>query len=164
MPLSQAQLRQATPAGRSYSLQGKAPGQRVAFLCHSHKDEALALGLQAVLRERGVHLYIDWQDAEMPSPPSAETAARIRVRIRQCHLFLLLATQNSMNSRWCPWELGFADGVKANPEIVVIPTTDAGINYGAEYMHLYRRIDTNTLGSLQIFGPGQMVGADLRNL
>jgi hypothetical protein len=106
VPLSQSQLRNASPAGRSYATQGKAQGQRVAFLCHSHKDEALALGLQAVLRDRGFHLYIDWQDAEMPPTPNAETAARIRTRIRQCQLFLFLATQNSMNSRWCPWELG----------------------------------------------------------
>jgi hypothetical protein len=136
----------------------------VAFLCHSHKDEALALGLQAVLRDRGFHLYIDWQDAEMPPTPNAETAARIRTRIRQCQLFLFLATQNSMNSRWCPWELGFADGVKKGDEILVVPTTDAGVNYGAEYMHLYRRIDQNTAGATQVFSPGQSVGIELRNL
>lgn len=164
MPFTQSQLRQASVAGRSYSLQSKAAGQRVAFLCHSHKDEALALGLQALLRERGFHLYIDWQDAEMPATPSAETAARLRLRIRQCHLFLFLATQNSMNSRWCPWEIGFADGVKQNDEILVIPTTDAGVNYGAEYIHLYRRIDTNAFGTAQVFRPGQNVGIDVRNV
>lgn len=164
MPIPQYQLRHSSAAGRGYSHQAKAYGQRVAFLCHSHKDEALALGLQAVLRERGFHLYIDWQDAEMPSSPSAETAARLRLRIHQCNLFLFLATQNSMSSRWCPWELGYADGVKKNDEILVIPTTDAGVSYGAEYIHLYRRIDENAYGSTQVLGPGQTFGIDLRNL
>lgn len=165
MALAQNQLRQYSSAGRAHASTGKAAGQRVAFLCHSHKDEALALGLQAVLRERGVYLYIDWQDAEMPDKPSAETATRLRNRIRQSNLFLFLATQNSMSSKWCPWELGYADGVKPNSDdIVVVPTTDAGYEHGAEYMNLYRRIDTNALGALQVFGAGRLTGTDVRHL
>jgi hypothetical protein len=164
MSIAQSRLRQSS-AGASTYPRAKAAGQRTAFLCHSHKDQLLALGLQEILRQGGVDLYIDWQDAEMPSQPSGETAQRLRIRIQQCDLFLFLATQNSMSSRWCPWELGHADGVKRNAQIVVVPTTDGTYEHGAEYMHLYRRIDVNYSGVLQVFNPGQTVyGTDLRSM
>jgi len=55
------------------------PGlQKTAFLCHSHRDSALAEGLQALLAEQGVALYIDWQDATMPpgaQPRDSSTTA-----------------------------------------------------------------------------------------
>lgn len=121
-------------------------GRRTAFLSHSHKDEQLALSLQGFLAGQGVYLYIDWQDSSMPETPNAETADKIRTRIRQCNYFLYLATANSRDSRWCPWELGFADGVKKHDSIYVIPTSDGGANYGTEYIDLYRRIDRDAGG------------------
>ena len=162
MAISQTRLIQSS-VGSTYP-QAKAAGQRIAFLCHSHKDQLMALGLQALLRQHGLNLYIDWQDAEMPPQPSAETAQRLRTRIQQAELFLFLASQNSMSSKWCPWELGHADGVKRNAQILIIPTTDGSSEHGAEYMHLYRRIDLNRSGVLQVFGAGQIYGTDIRSL
>ncbi|MNR36601.1 hypothetical protein D3C85_1545400 [compost metagenome] len=102
----------------------------------------MALGLQQWLKEHGLDLYIDWQDDLMPETPDGTTAARIRTMIRNADVFLLLATSDSMISRWCPWELGFADGVKRTEQIAVISTRDnAGNYYGSEYLQLYRRID-----------------------
>lgn len=107
----------------------------------------MALGLQQWLREQGMDLYIDWQDASMPESPDAMTAARIRAVIRGVDVFLFLATSDSMGSRWCPWELGFADGIKRNEQITVIATRDASGNYyGNEYLQLYRRIDQVAAG------------------
>lgn len=133
-------------------------GQRTAFLCHSHHDQLLALGLQALLKTHGMDVYIDWQDSAMPDKPSAETAKRLRSRIQQCYWFLFLATQWSMRSRWCPWELGHADGVKANERILVVPTFDDSGSYGSEYIDLYRRIEFASDGRLAAFPPGQNSG------
>jgi hypothetical protein len=163
VPIIQSRLLQS--AVSATSAQTKSAGQRTAFLCHSHKDPHLALGLQALLRQHGLNLYIDWQDAEMPPQPGVETAQRLRTRIQQADLFLFLATQNSMSSKWCPWELGHADGVKRNAQILLVPTTDGSSQHGAEYMNLYRRIDMNYSGILQVFSPGQNVyGTDVRSL
>lgn len=127
---------------------GKGYLQKSGFLCHSHKDRELALGLQQLLKEQGMDLYIDWQDASMPEEPDAHTAARLRNVIRGADVFLFLATSNSMSSRWCPWELGFADGVKRNEQVAVIATRDASGNYyGNEYLQLYRRIDQSSAGN-----------------
>lgn len=61
----------------------------------------------------------------MPEEPNRETAGRIQAAIRNSDVFLFLATENSMSSRWCPWELGYADGVKPLDSIAVVPTKDA---------------------------------------
>ena len=87
------------------------------------------------------------QHPYMPETPDGTTADRIRTVIKGAEVFLFLATNDSMASRWCPWELGFADGVKRNDQIAVIATRDASGNYyGNEYLQLYRRID-QTAGS-----------------
>jgi len=138
---------------------------QTAFLCHSHKDRALATGLAALLREAGWRVYIDWQDDEMPETPDRTTAAKIKMKIISLEFFLFLATENSMRSRWCPWEIGYADGKKALDKLFVIPTRDdAGRYHGNEYLQLYRRIDEATSGGLAAWEPGSSSsGVYLRN-
>lgn len=48
----------------------------------------------------------------MPERPNKETAQRIQGKIREIDYFLFLATENSGASRWCPWEIGYADSQK----------------------------------------------------
>lgn len=154
--ISQSELYNAHQHRRSLAAKG---GRRTAFLCHSHRDRSLAEGLQEVLREAGLDLYIDWQDEAMPDRPSRVTAERIRTRIVASDFFLYLATQNSAESKWCPWELGYADGKKPERSILVVPTRDAmGGEHGNEYIHLYRRIDRNSLNQLQFIEASAMGG------
>lgn len=116
--------------------------QQTAFLCHSHKDHELAKGLQILMKENGWDLYIDWEDSEMPSNPNKETANRIKTKIKNTDWFLFLATDSSTQSRWCPWEIGFADSVKGYEHILIVPTADdSGSWYGNEYLQLYKRMD-----------------------
>lgn len=134
-----------------------------AFLCHSHKDHQLALGLQTLMSENGCDLYIDWQDTEMPETPNRETASRIKNKIKTLNIFLFLATENSTSSRWCPWEIGYADSVKGYDYLFIIPTeNDYGRYYGNEYLQLYKKIDTGShhLGKTgyAVFGPNAQTG------
>ena len=110
-----------------------------AFLCHSHKDEILVKGLIAYFQEKGIDLYIDWKDHSMPDTPNIMTAKKIQEAINSRELFLFLATSNSKASRWCPWEIGYADSSKRM--IYIIPTTDGSGTYGNEYLQLYSKID-----------------------
>lgn len=115
--------------------------KQTAFLCHSHKDYELVKGLQVLLEESGWDIYIDWADTEMPSSPNKETATKIKSRIATTDWFLFLATNNSTQSRWCPWEIGIADSIKGYERILIIPTEDDSGNwYGNEYLQLYKRI------------------------
>lgn len=134
-------------------------GRKTAFLCHSHLDQALVKGFVNYARDKGWNLYIDWQDTSLPSQPNRTTALAIKNRIVASHLFIFLATANSVSSRWCPWEIGYADGKKPLDRIVVAPTTDdGGKYYGNEYLQLYRRLDVAPDGRLAAYDPGQTRG------
>lgn len=134
--------------------QAKSLWRRTAFLCHSHKDEQLAQGLARLLWERGWQVYIDWLDTSMPATPDRTTASRIQEKILETDFFLFLATSNSMASRWCPWELGFADGKKSLDSILIVPTSEGTSIHGNEYLSLYRHIDHNSLGHLVVRAAG----------
>lgn len=119
---------------------------QTAFLCHSHNDNRLAEGLQVFLAENGWDVYLDWQDTAMPSEPNRETADRIKRKIQALDWFLFLATPNSTVSRWCPWEIGYADREKQHDKILLIRTTDENNRYyGNEYLQLYAEIAATTL-------------------
>jgi predicted DNA-binding transcriptional regulator len=127
-------------------------GQQTAFLSHSHKDSELAKGLQGFLQDNGWVVYIDWEDTSMPSRPNRETARNIKNKIKRLDWFLYLATANSASSRWCPWEIGYADGVKNIEKIVIIPTRDdAGRNHGNEYLDLYKKVSLAQSGRYRLF-------------
>jgi hypothetical protein len=150
----------------------RAMGYKTIFLSHSHKDRDYALGLKSIIESQGGNLYIDWLDEEMPAVTSKETAERLRVKIVQCYLFMFLATPNSMTSRWCPWEIGYADGKKGPDNIVIVPTKDnAGTFYGSEYLHLYRRIEPSSFRTFssqppspEVIRPGQYSGVPVQQL
>lgn len=126
----------------SYSRDARVRGHR-AFLSHSHLDEELALGLKNKMASSGINLYIDWLDRTMPEETSLETALKIQEAIRSCDYFFYLVTENSSRSIWCPWELGYADGIERLRErIFVIPTLDKeNLEHGKEYLGLYQILD-----------------------
>jgi len=117
-----------------------------------------------LLAEQGVELYIDWKDASMPPEPNRETASRIQHRIKTCDWFLFLATANSMASRWCPWELGYADGQKQPDRIAIVQTSDSTSTHGNEYVQLYRRVDTSSSGELLWVPAGSNQGQFVRTV
>ncbi len=130
-----------------------------AFLCHSHKDETLVKGLIAYFKEAGIDLYIDWKDHSMPDAPDSTTAKKIQDAIKARSFFLFLATANAKASRWCPWEIGYADS--SMRKIFIIPTTDGAGTYGNEYLQLYPRIDIGSneaRSGLAVFSAGTTKG------
>jgi hypothetical protein len=155
MSVSLQELRQASYRfTRRTFAEAVAARIQTAFLCHSHKDSDLAKGLQVELLEHGWDLYIDWDDDEMPEKPDRTTARRIQSKIKSCDWFLYLATPNSSTSRWCPWEIGYADGVKIIDKILIVATHDGSHTYGAEYLNLYRQVSTTTKGGWGLFEAG----------
>lgn len=164
MSIAQAELLRAAQRRPLMKSQVRAGLHKMAFLCHSHRDSALAEGLQALLAEQGVTLYIDWQDATMPPEPNRETAARLQQRIKASDWFLFLATANSMASRWCPWELGYADGQKPLDRIAIVPTFDGRSTHGNEYLQLYRRVDASSAGDLLWVPAGSSQGQYVRSV
>lgn len=117
--------------------------QGATFLSHSSKDEDLVTGAIRILEGHGARVYIDKKDPELPPYTNKDTAATLRRRIEQTRKFVLLASKNSKESKWVPWELGIADGYKGNSRIALFPAVDSK-NEKAwtswEYLGLYDRI------------------------
>jgi hypothetical protein len=141
-------------------------GAKTAFLCHSHEDQNLVKGLIKLMKDAGWSIYVDWQDGTMPTTVSKDTAHKIKQTIKQLDFFLFLATPNSTSSKWCPWEIGIADGVKHYDNLLIIPTEDSyGKHYGNEYLEIYRHIDLSDNMKLTAWFPNQYKnGVLLKNL
>lgn len=127
----------------------------IIFLSHSHKDKHLALGFQNLLSQYKIKVYIDWKDSALPDKPNKLTAERIKEKIRDCDYFILLATNNSLSSKWCPWEIGIADSYKDYDSILIVPiliNSDEFIRI--EYLQLYKRVELIDLHKLFVLEPG----------
>ena len=125
------------------------------FLSHSHVDKSIVEPTANFLAGLGVSVYVDWLDPGMPAVTSLYTARRIREMIRANRRFVVLATPRSLESRWVPWELGYADGEKDASDIAIFPIAETWYRSApCEYIQVYPRIEMNS-GEWYIFPPGQ---------
>jgi len=114
------------------------------FLSHSHEDLQNGYLEKAIvfLRKCGVRIYIDSLDNSLPPFTSGETARKIKDQIKANKKFILLATSNAINSKWCNWELGFGDANKYIDHIALFPLADEISSWnGNEYLRIYPRIE-----------------------
>ena len=131
-----------TTFAESYIVKSASLAEITVFLSHSHKDKKLAVGFKNLLAQCGINVYIDWQDSTLPDTPNKETAKRIKEKIKILNLFILLATNYALSSRWCPWEIGIADISKGYDLILIVPIVDDSEEFkGNEYLQLYKRIE-----------------------
>jgi hypothetical protein len=121
------------------------------FLSHAIADAEIVLGALSILERLGYSVYVDWiVDKELDrGRVTAESAAKLKRRMRQCATLIYLATENSPNSRWMPWELGFFDGYSGG-RFAILPITgdedDSEETYhGQEYLGIYPYVDVATI-------------------
>jgi len=119
-----SRFQKVASASSEYFLESVHQANITVFLSHSHNDKELVKGLIELLAEQGIYIYVDWNDSSMPRITSGETARKIKKRIGELQLFFFLATENGLNSKWCPWELGVADSFKRWDDIIIIPVAD----------------------------------------
>jgi hypothetical protein len=158
-----AQRETSQKAMRDYTDRAQFSAKHRVFLSHSHIDahdisgddvKNLIAMLITLSLELGYEVYIDWLDTGMPSQTSEITASRIKEKIDGSDRFLLAATTNAVNSRWVPWELGYADKAKGIDNIAVIPIADSSGQWeGAEYIRLYPTVQVSITNNLAVFQP-----------
>jgi len=129
-------------------LESRTRAEVTVFLSHSHDD--LINGdvdkIIVLLRRVGVRVYIDSLDRTLPPFTNAETAKRIKERIKQNKKFIFVATNRAINSKWCNWELGYGDAHKYIDHIALIPLAEnSGTWDGSEYLRIYPRIEESSL-------------------
>jgi hypothetical protein len=114
------------------------------FLSHASEDEVLIAGVQALLEEQGLKVYVDWiYDEELDrSRVTAATADRLRTRMKSSSFLLYASSRSSPTSKWMPWELGFFDGHRPS-HIGVLPLVDSRYDgfQGQEYLGLYPQVE-----------------------
>lgn len=115
-----------------------------AFLSHSKMDSELILGAKKAIEEYGLSVYVDWIDDPHldRSKVCAATANQLRVRMSNARIMIYAHTENSSNSKWCPWELGFFDGIHTG-NVFIMPIVDKERYHFAdqEYLDLYPYLD-----------------------
>jgi TIR domain len=118
------------------------------FLSHSRMDRKLVLGAKELIEGAGLSVYVDWiDDGEVERQSVDKTrAAMLRVRMSQCDALFYAHTPNASLSRWCPWELGYFDALKAPKEqVYVMAIVEEGQAFaGQEYLGLYQTVDPAT--------------------
>ena len=114
----------------------------MVFLSHTHDEQEILQGVVAFLKEEGVDVYVDWMDSSMPAYTNAETAHSLKQKIKIADKFILVATPNAINSKWCNWELGLGDAAKYKEHIALLPIDKTYETFkGAEYLAIYPYID-----------------------
>lgn len=106
------------------------------FLSHSYKDKGKLIELKDTLNRLGLNVYMDWvndKDELLRTLTSADTATVITERIKVSKAILYVHTNSSLDSKWTPWELGYAYAL-GKPILVYRPelTTEE-----PEYLQLY---------------------------
>lgn len=106
------------------------------FLSHSYKDKDKLIELKDSLNAMGLNVYMDWvndKDELLRDLTCAETAKVITERIKASKAILYVHTNSSLDSKWTPWELGFASALN-KPILVYRPEPTEN---EPEYLQLY---------------------------
>jgi len=112
------------------------------FLSHKHNEQDILQGVIAFLKKEGVDVYVDWMDKNMPAYTNAQTALELKKKIKVADKFILVATPDAINSKWCNWELGLGDAEKYIDDIAIFPINRTYQSFtGSEYLRIYPRIE-----------------------
>ena len=137
--------RELLTESRQFSQGGVISHKTTIFLSHKHQDLEDLKGVIGLLRNKyNAQVYIDSMDDKMPLETTGDTARRIKQIIEKSNKFILLATNNAIESAWCNWELGYGDAKKYYNHIAIFPIKPQGAadnQYkGHEYMQMYPHV------------------------
>lgn len=117
------------------------------FLSHSHLDAKIVKPVVVFLRSMGVDVYVDWMDITMSQTTNGETAQKLKTKIKENEKFIFLATENSLISKWCNWEVGYGDAHKYIEKIAIFPLLERNRRWnGQEYLQIYPCIQKKDYG------------------
>lgn len=121
------------------------------FLSHSYNDKEMIPALKYKLEEMGYSVYVDWITDRLLSREDVnkKTAEVLQKRMQQSKCLVYATSENSQNSRWMPWELGYFDGIKSKM-VGVLPIKKENSSFnsdfeGEEYLGLYFYITIDKL-------------------
>lgn len=124
------------------------------FLSHSSLDHNEVLILIELFNKCGYSVYVDWIfDKQLDrSNVTPQTAQTLRTRMKQSKGLSYLATGNASQSKWCPWELGYFDGL-SNSRCCILPVLRETVKTfkGQEYLGLYPYLEYEKIANSDKF-------------
>ncbi|WP_080236657.1 toll/interleukin-1 receptor domain-containing protein [Spirosoma rigui] len=119
------------------------------FLSHSSDDAEQVLGLKLIIEDLGHSVYIDWIDDPQLDRKKVDkaTAKLLKHRMGKSKCLFYAFSENSNQSKWMPWELGYFDALKNKVAILPISQTAKPEFKGTEYLGLYYYIDIAPVSS-----------------
>ena len=110
------------------------------FISHSSADSNLILKMKVILNSLGFNVYVDWisdRNALKRELTNASTAKSIIERLNSSKALLYIHTENSSQSQWTPWELGYFHALKGAKICVYNPD---GVSKPA-YIDIYPNVN-----------------------
>ena len=113
--------------------------QHDIFLSHAYDDKDLVLGVALAIEDLGYSVYLDWRDDPSLDRKNvtAQTAEKLRARIKTSRCLFYSTTEYSSESKWMPWELGYKDGQNARVAILPVSRVATEAYQGQQYLGLY---------------------------
>lgn len=132
------------------------------FLSHRFMDADEVKVIYDDLVRAGIKVYVDWivdKDLDRKNI-TKETVSRVRTRMKNCRSLLFVTSENSSDSKWMPWELGYMDA--KTDKVAILPVVSDSYTKqrfeGQEYLGIYPYIDKTESGALFVNGgPGHWV-------
>lgn len=113
------------------------------FLSHSYKDRDIIPRLKKALEDMKYTVYVDWITDRLLNRKNVntKTAEILQTRMKQSSCLLYATSENSADSKWMPWELGYFDGLK-DKRVAILPIKTQNNSFsdnfiGQEYLGLY---------------------------
>ena len=127
------------------------------YLSHCQKDHDLIVKAIVFLSLQGANIYVDWKNHFNANDPFANK--KLKEKILDNKKFILLASNEALNSSWLVWELGFADPYKFIRNMAIFPIADEGGNWpGADHLLPYptieKKVEKEEVSSFVNFGGG----------
>ncbi|HEY5536588.1 MAG TPA: hypothetical protein VIL99_16845 [Ignavibacteria bacterium] len=131
------------------------------FLSHSYDDAKAIYGLKIKLERLKYSVFVDWNEEEFSDRENVDTerANELRIQMNSCKILIFVTSENSSESVWMPWELGYFDGYKGKVAIMPLneETTPKNEYIGQEYLGIYPYIKDYSGDLVMIYNDNRIV-------
>lgn len=131
------------------------PSIKCVFISHQKRDSSAAKMIADYLIAAGVNVYFDEYDNTLDLTNPTSVVAGIKDGLNHSSHLLVLLSQSALQSKWIPWEVGYAYDTK---KIISLTLKEISSYELPEYLQITRIIrGTNSLNELisEILGNSQ---------
>lgn len=103
------------------------------FISHQKKDSSVAKKIADYLMAAGLDVYFDEYDQNIDRSNPYSVVNAIKVGLKRSTHLLCIISQNSLESKWVPWEIGYAYD---NKILVGLTLRDLSKSFLPEYLQV----------------------------